>query len=234
MPLNPPSLNDMGAIVLRALRDINGSVFPSATVADFIVQAMADLSAYRPKEMREVSIWPLVSDPYPPFTTFTSIWKVEFRVLNGQNNYIKTIGIPYGDSNSAENRAGWDFYDSTLWLPPFWDSRLNAAVASGAPAELWVWGYADRALPEDDTDILDLTDVTDYNCILTHCKALGFELLTHDRALYQQWLAATNNTDVSPTQLSGMVNQAEATYQRTRARNTKMRRVPSGDYIYAH
>jgi hypothetical protein len=228
-----PSRGDMGAVVLRALRDPTGSVFPATTVADFITQAMADLSAYRPKEAREISAWPLVPDPFPPFTDFTSVWKVELRVLNEQNGYVKTVGIPYGDSNSVENRAGWDFYDSTLWIPPFWNYRLDAATVNRL-AELWVWGYQDRVLPEDDGEILDLTDTTDYVCVLNHCKAMGFELLTHDRALYQQWLAATNNTDVSPTQLSGMVNQAESTFQRSRARNTKMRRVPSGDYAHAH
>ena len=229
MPYDPPTRSEMGAIVLRALRDQAGSVFPPETVNDFISQAMADLSAYRPKEARQIAPWPL--DFPSPVTDFTSIWKVEFRV--SLTNYVKTIGVPYGDSNSAENRAGWDFYGGDLIIPPFWLVRLNA-TAGDQPSELVIWGYQDRVLPDSDGDVLDLTDTTDYTCVLNHCKALGFELLAHDRALYQQWLAATNNTDVSPTQLSGMVSQAEATYQRSRARNTKMRRVPSGDYLYAH
>ena len=232
MAFDPPLRSEMGAVVLRALRDPSGSVFPIETVNDFISQAMADLSAYRPKEGREVAAWPLDLPPAAPFGDFTSVWKVEFRVSQS-NNYVVTIGVPYGDSNSAENRAGWDFYGGELILPPFWLTRLDAA-AGDRPSEMVVWGYQDRTLPVAETDVLDLTDATDYNCVLTHCKALGFELLTHDRALYQQWLAATNNTDVSPTQLSGMAGQAEGTFQRTRSRNTKMRRVPSGDYLYAH
>jgi hypothetical protein len=223
----------MGATILRALRDPNGSVFPAATVNDFIDQAMADLSAYRPKELRETAVWPFTSDPLP-FLDFTSIWKVEVHVLTSTNNYIRTIFIPYGDSNSAENRAGWDFYAGELTIPEFWSKRIDALVTQGYPTEMQVYGYADRDLPTDDAEILDLSDVTDYNCVLNHCKSMGFELLTHDRALYQQWLAATNNTDVSPTQLGGMATFAEGTYQRVRARNTKMRRVPSGDYVHAH
>lgn len=230
MAYDPPLRSEMGQVVLRALRDPAGSVFPIETVNDFISQAMADLSAYRPREARQVAPWPL--DTPSPITEFTSVWKVEFKVAQS-NNYIRTIGIPYGDSNSAENRAGWDFYGGELILPPFWLVRMTA-TAGDAPAELWVWGYQDRDLPTNDGDVLDLVDATDYTCVLNHCKALGFELLTHDRALYQQWLAATNNTDVSPTQLSGMASQAESTYQRSRARNTKMRRVPSGDYVHAH
>ena len=232
MAFDPPLRSEMGAVVLRALRDPSGSVFPIETVNDFITQGMADLSAYRPKEVQEVATWPWPTD-FVPFTDFTSVWKVEVRVQNGVNDYIRTIGIPFGDSNSAENRAGWDFYGNTLYIPPFWVTRLNATTQN-TPSEMVVWGYQDRAIPVAEEDVLDLTDATDYNCLLTHCKALGFELLSHDRALYQQWLAATNNTDVSPTQLSGMVNQAEGTYQRTRARNMKMRRMPSGDYLHAH
>ena len=224
---------EMQAVLARALRDPSGSVFAPATLNDFIAQAMADLSAYRPKEAREVMAWPLPTD-VPFFDDFTSVWKVEVRIVADPNAYIRTILIPYGDSSSSGgNRAGWDFYGGTLYLPPFWLTRINAAT-DNQTAEVWVWGYQDHDLPDDDTDVLDLTDVTDYNCVLNHCKSLGFELLNHDRALYQQWLAATNNTDVSPTQLSGMSSLAEGTFQRSRARNTKMRRVPSGDSLAVH
>jgi hypothetical protein len=229
---DPPLRSEMGAVVLRALRDTKGSVFPAETVNDFISQAMADLSSYRPKEAREVAAWPLDLPPAAPFQDFTSIWKVDFRVSTS-STVVRVIGIPYGDSNSAENRAGWDFYAGQLIIPTFWLNKLDA-TAGDNPAEMVVWGYQDRAIPVSDGDVLDLTDAADYNCVLNHCKALGFELLTHDRALYQQWLAATNNTDVSPTQLSGMAGQAEGTFQRTRSRNTKMRRIASGDYVHAY
>ncbi len=232
MAFNPPLRSDMGAVVLRALRDPNGSVFPSATVNDFIDQAMADLSAYRPKEQMEIAPWPLPTD-IPPFSGFTSIWKVECRSMSLPNNYIKTIFIPYSASNADDNRAGWDFYGGTLYIDDYYTRRIDALDVS-ASVEMWVWGYADHDLPDADTDILDLVDATDYNCVLNHCKSMGFELLTHDRALYQQWLAATNNTDVSPTQLGGMASFAEGTFQRTRARNTKIRRVASSDYLHAH
>lgn len=231
MAFDPPLRSEMGAVILRALRDTKGSVFPIETVNDFIGQGMADLSSYRPKEAREVAPYPL-NIAVPPFTDFTSVWKVEYRVAQS-NGYVRTVGIPFGDSNAAVNRAGWDFYNGELILPPFWTARLDAATGD-SPAELVVWGYQDRIVPVSDFDVLDLTDATDYNCLLVHCKSMGFELLTHDRALYQQWLAATNNTDVSPTQLSGMSGQSEALFQRTRARNLKIRRVPSGDYLYAH
>src|SRR6476620_1233860 len=102
----------MGAVVLRALRDTKGSVFPAETVNDFISQAMADLSSYRPKQVRQVAAWPL-DIAVPPFQDFTSIWKVDFRVTTGGTD-VRVIGIPYADGSSVENRAGWDFYAGEL------------------------------------------------------------------------------------------------------------------------
>jgi hypothetical protein len=146
---------------------------------------------------------------------------------------VRTIAIPYADSSSEANRAGWDFFGGILTIPLFWSSRIDATVGDNA-AEMHVWGYADRDLPDDDDSLLDLVDATDYLCVVNHCKSQGFESLTHDRALYQQWLAATNNTDVSPTQLQGMYGQADAQYEKTRARSSKMRRMPSTAYMTAY
>lgn len=225
-----PTRLEMQATVLRALRDPNGTVFPPETINDFISQAMADLSGYRPKEKRETAAWPL--DIYtPPFGQFTAIWRVEVQVADTAR--LRTISIPYGDSSAQSNRAGWDFYEGQLVLSAFWVTRIDATVGD-YPADMVVWGYADRDIPLDDDEILDLTDATDYLCVTNHCKSQGFELLNHDRALYQQWLASTNNTDVSPTQLQGMYSQSEATFQRSRARNTKMRRMPSSDYVHVY
>jgi hypothetical protein len=226
-----PTRSEMQTTVLRALRDPNATVFPPETINDFIVQALADLSGYRPKEQTETALWPLDTIT-PPFVNFTAIWRVEVQVANGLGD-LRTIFIPYGNPSGSDNRAGWDFYGGLLVIPAFWSTRIDATIGEN-PANMVVWGYADRDLPDDDASILDLNDATDLLCVTNHCKAQGFELLNHDRSLYQQWLAATNNTDVSPTQLQGMYSQSEATYQRSRSRNTKMRRQPSSDYLHVY
>ena len=233
MVFSAPTRSEMQAIVWRALRDPNGTVFPPETINDYIAQALADMSSYRPKETVEIAAWPL--DIYtPPFADFTAIWKVEVVVTDDPTStQVRTISIPYADSSSETNRAGWDFFGGILAIPLFWSTRIDATIGD-SPAEMHVWGYADRDQPDDDDSILDLIDSTDYLCLVNHCKSQGFETLTHDRALYQQWLAATNNTDVSPTQLSGMYGQAESSYQRVRSRSTKMRRMPSSAYLHVY
>ncbi len=232
MAFTAPTRGEFGTAVLRVLRDPTGSIFPAEAINDFINQGMADLSAYRPKEAREIAEWPLnIVDP--PFLDFSAVFKVEIRALHPTSPSVRTITIPYASSNSDENRAGWDFFAGELLLSPFWAERIDKRAAQQY-IELVVSGYQDRALPLLDEDILDLTSATDYLCLTDHCKWQGFELLTHDRALYQQWIAATNNTDVSPTQLQGMSMLSETTYQRTRSRNTMLRRVPSAAYVTAH
>ena len=232
MAFNAPTRGEFGTAILRVLRDPAGDVFPAEAINDFIAQAMADLSAYRPKEAREVATWPLPTD-YVPFEDFTAIWKVEVLIQNLNNEYVRSIAIPYVSNSADDNRAGWDFYGGQLLISPFWTYRINSATAD-QPAEIAVFGYQDRTIPLDDSDILDLSDATDYLCATNHCKYQGFELLTHDRALYQQWIAATNNTDVSPTQLQGMAMLSETTYQKSRSRNTVLRRMPAASYVTAH
>ena len=85
-------------------------------------------------------------------------------------------------------------------LSPFWTSASTRRCGR-VPSRWWSGATATGTSRPLDEEYLDLTDATDYNCVLTPLQEQGFELLNHDRALYQQWIAATNNTDVSPTQL---------------------------------
>jgi hypothetical protein len=222
----------MQATVLRALRDPNATVFPPETINDFISQALADLSGYRPKELRETADWPLDPDT-PPFQDFIAVWRVSVNIHTDDIGTQTTVILPYADSGAVTNRAGWDFYEGEVTIPGWWTLRINSMAGENF-TQMRVWGYTDRDQPVDDDSILDLLNATDYLCVTNHCKAMGFELLTHDRALYQQWLAATNNTDVSPTQLQGMSSSAEQTFQRTRARNTKMRRAAQAEYVHVY
>jgi len=208
-------------------------VFAPEVIDDFIKTALQDLSDYRPKETLVVAIWPL-DDP-TVFSDMTGVWMVQYRVAYNSNVAdVRTTTIPPVGRNSADARGGWDFYGKLLTITPTWQRTMDSIADAPWPIELVVWGYADRTMPLLDDDIVDVTDATDYNCLLTHCKHLGFELLNHDRSLYQQWLAATNNTDVSPTQLSGMTSVAEQSYEKTRRRSTLIRRVPSGSVAYTY
>lgn len=235
MAYDAPTRSEMRVAALRSLRDPGGSVFASDVVNGFIDEALSDLGNYRAKEAHEVADWPLSVVPPVPFSSFVAVWMVQSRVAVGDNpGDVRVTTIPVTGHGSGDARAGWEFYQHQVVLSDSWVARLTAITDQGRTCELAVWGYADRDLPVNDADVLDLEDNTDYLCVLNHCKHLGFELLNHDRSLYQQWLAATNNTDVSPTQLQGMAASAEQTFDRMRSRNVRLRRIPAGDLAYTY
>jgi hypothetical protein len=227
----PPTRSAFRTTVLRALRDPNGVVFPAATVNDFIHEALMDLSAYRPDEMTATQPWEVGLTGFP--STFVAdvsdIWQMVARVsdLNVPNMYI-----PHADY--ADGRSGWDFLSpNILRLGRIWLVRLSQLAERDPSLEVAIYGYKYRALPTSDASFLDLNNPIDQFCVTQHCKMLGFQMLNADRALYQQWLAATNNTDVSPTQLAGMLTNSESSYDRARHRNTIVRRRPTNASVTA-
>jgi predicted AlkP superfamily pyrophosphatase or phosphodiesterase len=123
-------------------------------------------------------------------------------------------------------RNGWDFFHGRVRLGRVnWNMLWGWSKAINGPLDFILFGYEDRQLPATDGDILDFWDTIDYVCTLRYCRMLSFQMLNNDRALYQQWLASTNNTDVSPTQLQGMLNQAQNEVDRQRKRNLLIRRT---------
>ncbi len=230
MVYQTPTRSAFRATVLRALRDPNGTVFTAATVNDFINEAIMDLSAYRPHDVQRGMNWE--EDTWSVDAGFTDdvldIWQVIARA-NNLDARQRTLFIPHADYQN--DRAGWDYLGqgAGLRISRFWIERLQAWAAREENLTLNFYGYGYRALPSGDASFLDFHNVIDQFCALQHCKMLGFQMLSHDRALYQQWLAATNNTDVSPTQLNGMLTTSEASFDRARRRNTILLRRPTNN-----
>jgi len=229
---DPPTLAEMRAIVGRMLRDPEGQVFGPDDLNDIINEGLADLSGFRPIEDTE-SITYEGGTPAPgpiPFelTRLSYVWGVEVRNDAQPSDIGQSFFIPY---NTGESQVpnGWDLYMGFVRLGRLnwnylwqWQNGLG-----GDPVVISAWGYRDRILPTSDGETLDLQDNTDYLCLVKSCRMLGFRLLSNDRSLYQQWLAATNNTDVSPAQLQGMLNLAEGDYDRQRRRSAVYRRTPA-------
>jgi hypothetical protein len=232
----PPTRSEFRTIIYRALRDFSAQVFGAATINDFIHEAMMDLSAYRPHETFRVMYWHDNTWSPPPEMNegVDEVWLVYGRTAS-QDPRKPNLFIPHADYST--NRAGWDIAVTEgseapgLYLWRYWIGRMQAwAKREPANIQLVSFGYGPRTLPMDDDDVLDLKNPTDEFCITQHCKWLGYQMLNADRALYQQWLRATNNTDVSPTQLAGMLAQSEASFDRARRRSTVIRRIPATSF----
>jgi len=229
----PPTRSAFRTVILRALRDPNGAVFPAATVNDFIAEALMDLSAYRPNEVTRSMPWlPDTWGVEPDFVEgLSDVWQVLARE-NEMDPKDAVLFIPYADY--GEGRAGWDLMgEYTLRIARIWVHRLQQWAQRNDTVTLSIYGYGYRTLPTSDASLLDLNNPVDQFCVIQHCKMLGFQMLNADRALYQQWLAATNNTDVSPTQLQGMLSISEQAYDRARRRSTVIRRRPSNSAAVA-
>lgn len=226
---SPPTLGGMKTVVKRTLRDEQGVVFSDAMLGDFITEGLASLSAYRPIEAIESiayapTIYGEIQTVMP--TILSNVWQVTARNPEDPTNVAQSLVVPY-NTNEGDIQNGWDFYGGTIYLGRWVSGVLDQWVGHTAGSlDLTLSGYRDRSFPTSDPDILDLEDPTDYLCLVKECRALGFQSLNNDRALYQQWLASTNNTDVSPTQLAGMLNSAQGDVDRARKRSAILRRQP--------
>ena len=231
----PPTRGEMKAVLTRALRD-EGQVFTSEVLNDFIEEGLSDLSLFRPAETHfTVPFQPGLSatsglDP-ADYAELTYLWQVE---AYAEQSDMMPMVIPYVSSGESPYRNGWHFYTNEIGLSSWWYVYLRNLVDLSPTGNVFIhlFGYRDRRFPAADDELLDLIDNIDHLCLLRHCKMLGFQLLEADRGLYQQWLAATNNTDVSPTQLQGMRGQAEQSYERLRKQSARPRRVPTTNVQY--
>lgn len=227
MPFTPPTRDYMKTVLRRSLRDDDGKVFVDALLDDFITEALADLSLFRPAEY-------FLSVPFDPalytsagmdpdlYDLMNYMWMIEYRWPGGL-----PVVIPFMTGEGLI-RNGWNWYADRIVLSTWWFNMLAETHRLHQPEGVTctLYGYRERHFPDADSDILDLQDSVDYLCVVRHVKSLAFQTLEADRGLYQQWLAATNNTDVSPTQLQGMRNQAEQSYERLRKQSARPRRSP--------
>jgi hypothetical protein len=230
-----PSTLDMIAKARRALRDTAGDVFEVDLVTDFINAGLAELSAIRPLETT-VSITSVDGldgiDADPDAVTVADldyIYMVEVVGLDGtsQEGSAQTVSP---EDNSTNWRNGWDFVGGRIVLPPTMRSYLESDWEQTVPTmAVLARGYRHRRRIDDpNTDVLDIFSLPEEQAVTFMAQKAGFESLLNDRALFQQWQTATNNTDVSPNQLSGMVQGALINWERMRKHLYVIRRSPVG------
>jgi len=218
MAYQPPTLADLRPVIFRSLRDPEGKVFSADNIDDFINEGLSDLSQFRPVEDTVTAVWDS-ADITPDTGDLDYIWHVELLVPDTPQYLVPP------NEQGYPGRTGWEFYDNRLRFGAYWVSILNGLLEQGREPQVEVWGYRPRNLPTSDDDVLDFQQSVDEMAVRKYARLQGFTLLSHDRSLYQQWLAATNNTDVSPTQLQGMLAQSTDEYERFRKRSAILRRT---------
>lgn len=228
MAYSPPSLTDLRPVIRRALRDPDGDIFLDPDVDDFVYEGMSDLSGYRPVEDVQTFAWDPDTTTTPDPGDLNFLWRVEIFVSDYPQYEIPPLEFP------GPLRNGWSLFGGVLRLSTYWVAVLNQLNDQGLAPVVNMYGYRDVNLPDSTSpdDVLDLNGPADELGVRLYAKMMGFQRLTHDRSLYQQWLAATNNTDVSPTQLQSMVSQSKDEYDRHRKRAAILRRIPFDTFSY--
>lgn len=215
----PPTLSELYAKIGRDLRDADHTTFGTDVLADFIGDGIAEINQIKPNELRlEVTDLDVLGA-----LPFTHVWKVEVVKADGYGQEV----IPPNNDGTTHYQNGWTYFATNLQLPQSVLRVLDQAFID-VTMVLLIYGYYDRNPLVDDSDVFDGV-LEDEQLLRRYVKALGFQALLADRNLFQQWQVQTNNTDVSPTQLTNMAQSAEAEWNRVKRRAYKVR-LPAAGY----
>jgi len=122
------------------------------------------------------------------------------------------------DSTYDEQINGWELFAGSLRFPRTVDSGLVPATDV-----FRVWGYGTRAQLLNDNDIAEL-DTTAEWAVRAYARATAFALLHADRALFKQWQAASQNSDVSMNQLNALSALYTSEWDHQQKRLRRLRR----------
>lgn len=218
----PPTLSDLHTKVGRDLQDAAHVVFTTDQLTDFINGGIAELNRVRALETAESIVWDADGETLPltPLV-LEQVFQVELRSPDS----LYQVLVPHAPSGVTA-RDGWDYYAHQLWLGPTWAARAITKTRDSAWAVV-VWGYRSRDPLLVGDDVAEFLDMTDEMAVRLYARVEGMRALNADRSLFQQWQQQANNSDISPTQLNGMLSTVEASFDRQQKRLFIPRRIPA-------
>jgi hypothetical protein len=220
-----PTLDELADSVFRDLADEGQVVFSQLQVEDFIRGGIADLNRVSPQDT-SIDIG-LTLDPVTDVViawTYDIPIELPYRVETIQNSNGYAWPMDAGDTNDGGQVTGYTFKRTatggTITFPQWWLQNFDALNYS-----IRVHGYAPRPLPYAATPSpsISVSEEEEYS-VRTYAKSAGFDMLAHDRSLFQQWQGQTNNSDVSPTQMMQMNANAKSEWEHQRGLIRTIRR----------
>lgn len=208
-----PTLSAMLTSLARDLRDPENQTFTEDILSDFVRLAFIEVGRIYPKEAVEYIL--LVEDSFQYGLEIEDVWRVEIYEADGTViNLEASKGERQGD--------GWEFYANTLYLVD--GTSFDADVDESVGDFLRVWGYSPRNPPTDPDELCDVDGPAEA-AIRAYAKLQAFQSLISDRALFSQWSAQPGNTDVSMSQVLGMVDIFARQWEQKRRQLKLIRRV---------
>jgi hypothetical protein len=197
--------------VATDIRDPNFATFNPTQINALINEGVNEINRFYPKEVLH-DIVPVAST-YSYTTTAAQAFRVELY-----RNSIFARSIPQNaDEESAQ--GGWELWAGSLMLPK---TTVDAMVP--ATDFIRVWGYGTRAQLAADAQVLD-ADTDGEWAVRLYARWQAYTLLNAERALFKQWQAISQNTDISATQLQTDVSLFAQEWDRHRNQLRRLRRV---------
>lgn len=215
----------LGTLIDAAYRDLADEakeVFSALQVEDFVRGGIAEINRISPQELKEV-----IDTHADPITGITSLYEFELdmdliyrveveRVADGWTTLL-------GEAVEGQTvSTGWVFRrlfnGGRLEFPKWWLREVN-----WNQYYLIVHGYRPRPQPANLGEEVPLSDQEEYS-VRAYARAMGYDLMAHDRSLFTQWQGQTNNSDVSPTQMMQMAASAKDEWDRHRGLIRTVRR----------
>jgi hypothetical protein len=221
-----PTLEALTDSVYRDLADEAKAVFSTLQVEDFVRGGIAELNRVSPNDGVESITW--VIDPDTEKITqyeYDILSTLIYRVERRESTYGNAYPIPEAEMGQTVT-SGYVFRQTTngghIEFPSWWIDQLDPATDT-----IRIYGYQVRPLPYtvegQESPNIGISSEEEYS-IRSYAKSEGFDLLAHDRSLFQQWQGQTNNTDVSPTQMMQMAANAKQDWSRHRGLIRTVRR----------
>jgi hypothetical protein len=212
MAYTQPDLDELRDSVESMLRDSDNEAFTAAEVDSLINQGIVEVNRLYPMaEIEDVDIIDTDEDGNIDREYTVSSTEISRVEVWRDGAYRMSIEQMDGEANS-----GWDLWGTTFVLPTF-------ALLDETQDTVKLYGYQDRDVLTAGTDVLESDAEAEY-AIRQYAVLMGYQRLQNDRSLYQQWLKAPGNNEMSPNQLDNMVNTYIAQWERTRGHLRRLRR----------
>jgi hypothetical protein len=201
---------DLKNALARDIRDPNLVTFKDQMLGDLINMGIDEVGRVYPREVL-LDIAP-VALTYDYTCALMQAFRVEL-IRNGRwNGWL----APNEDDST---QGGWELFAGQLHLAEGVVDSLDSVTDV-----IRVWGYAPRARLVDDADIAELDDKAEFG-VRAFGRWMAYQSLLAERALFKQWQATSQNSDISQTQLMGLVTLYSGQWDRERNHLKTLRRV---------
>lgn len=205
------TLAQLRVMVASDIRDPLNATFNTTQIDYFINAGVNELNRFYPKEILD-DITP-VALTYSYATDAAQAFRVEvFR----DTAFLRSIPANLDDDSA---QGGWELWAGNLMLPkPTVDAMVPATDF------IRVWGYGSRAQLTDAAQVLDADTDGEWGVRL-YARWQAYTVLNAERALFKQWQAQSQNTDISATQLQTDVSLFAQEWDRHKNHLRRLRRV---------